>query len=337
MEPRYSMTAYSVAIGVALVLLSARGFAVAAAGIAVGVLVIALALEASYMVRRQADRVLDHRRNLDRVVRAQWAGIALVGLAVAGLGAMTEASPLSDAGALLATAVVGLAVAAPAVYVSSLVDWYWILPKIAGMVGEAPCERTGGKMYAGVTKIWLFHRAAATTIVTFVLAGVPGFMATTTSDGTEGSAWVILGSALAIGFNSVNDGITQAFRYAFNPRIYVGDVIRVRTDPEKAELHDAYVVDVSIHGLKYKPIAAVPANDPRFLDEGELMHNHEIERIRRSSGAAPPCPGIGSCRAVNWHCFRNPVANDLSASGDVRPCPWGSHDCARSRLSVRLP
>lgn len=321
MEPRYSMTAYSIAIGVALMLLSARGFAVAAAGIAGGILAVGLILEVSYIVRRQPDRLLGHRKNLDRIVRAQWAGIALIGLAVAGLDAMTEVSPLSDTSALVATIVIGLAVAAPAVYVSSLVDWYWILPKIAGMVGQAPCERTGGRMYAGVTKIWLFHRAAATTIVTFVLAGVPGFMATTTSDGTEGSAWVILGSALAIGFNSVNDGITQAFRYAFNPRIYVGDVIRVRADPENAGFYDAYVADVSIHGLKYKPIADLFVSDPRFI-EGELMHNHEIERTRRSPRPAPPCPGVSSCRAANWYCFRNPVANDLNASSDARPCPW---------------
>lgn len=321
MEPRYSMTAYAIVIGVALVLLSVRGFALAAAGIAVGIVAIGLALDASYIVRRQTDRLLDHRRNLDRIVRTQWAGIALTGLAAAGLSSMTDWTPLADAGTLVAAIVIGLAVAAPAVYVSSLVDWYWILPKIAGMIGLAPCERTGGRMYAGVTKIWLFHRAAATTIVTFVLAGVPGFMATTASGGPEGSAWVILGSALAIGFNSVNDGITQAFRYALNPKICVGDVVRVRVNPEDSGLQDAYVADVSIHGLKYKPIAELSAGDPRFVDEGELMHNHEIERTRRSPGAAPPCAGIGSCRAVNWYCFRNPVANDVNAPSNVRPCP----------------
>lgn len=322
MEPRYPMTAYSVATIVALGLLSARGFPGTAAGVAVGVLTLAAALDASYTVRRQRDRALAHRRDLDLVVRAQWLGIGVAGSAMAAALGRFDLAPLAGTVPIVQTVVIGLTVAAPAVYLSSLVDWYWIVPKVSGMVGAAPCERVGGEAFAGVTKIWLFHRAAATAIVTFVLAGVPGYMAANATDGGEGAAWVILGSALAIGYSSFNDGVAAAFRYAFDPPRYVGDLVRVRADPEDPELADAYLVDVSIHGMKYKLLSDADGGDPRFVNKGDRLRMDAVATAPRVRQPVAPCPGVENCRAVNWYCFRNPVAHKPKASADLEPCPW---------------
>jgi hypothetical protein len=178
MEPRISMSVYAIVVATALSALAARGFGFPAAAIAAGIAITAATSEMTY--RSASER------------------------------------PLAHAPAIAQALIVGVTVASCAVYVSSLVDWYWILPKVSGMIGLAPCERAGGERFAAVTKMWFFHRAAATTIVTFVLAGVPGYMAGRGAGGAEGAGWAVLGSALAIGYNSVNSGLTAAFRYAFN-------------------------------------------------------------------------------------------------------------------------
>lgn len=326
MEPRYSMTAYSVLVIASLGALSARGFTATAVAIALGVCGVGAALDASYLLRRKGDRALGHRRRLDRVVRLQWIGIGALGGCLSIAIGQVDPPPLAHAVAVVQTIVMGIAIASPTIYVSSLVDWYWVLPKVSGMVGPAPCERTGGEGFAGVTKVWLFHRAAATTVVTFVLAGVPGYMATTAGEGSEGAGWVILGSALAIGFNSVNNGLTLAFRYAFNPRLFVGDIVRVRANPEDAELKDAYVVDASIQGLKYKLIEDVATRDPCFRDKGELLPIDRIATTGRARDPGAPCPSVERCRAANWYCFRNCGAHDLKVSDASPPISWAPRD-----------
>jgi hypothetical protein len=316
------MTAYALIVITASGAIAARGFPATALGLSIGLLAVGAALEASYLVRRRSDRVLSHRRGLDRVVRAQWIGIGVLGSLIAVAVGHIDPPPLAHTAEFVQTLVVGVAIAVPAIYVSSIVDWYWVLPKVSGMAGVAPCERVGGEGFAGVTKIWLFHRAAATAIVTVVLAAVPGYMAGTTGDGSESAAWVILGSALAIGYNSVNTGLTTAFRYAFNPELYVGDIIRVRADPEDAGLKDAYVVDVSIQGLKYKLVEDALRGEPCFLAKGEPLRIDDIATTRRSRQPRPPCPSVASCQAANWYCFRNPNAHVARASDAVAPLPW---------------
>ena len=323
MEPKYSMTAYIVCLGVGLTALAARGFGLTVAAIAAGILLVGLAFEVSYRARRHEQRVLGPRRALDRIVRRQWLGIGIFGCAIGGTLQVAGVAPLDRTHDVLQALTVGLVVAASAIYVSSLVDWYWVLPKIAGMVGLAPCERAGGDHFAGVTKVWFFHRAAATTIVTFVLAAVPGYMAGATgAKGAASTGWVVLGAALAIGYNSVNNGLTPAFRNAFNPRFIVGDIIRVRADPEDRKLQDAYVVDVSIAGLKYKLKSAL--SDPAaFTHRGTLLPMEAIARTSHARHAKPVCPNVGQCRAVNWYCFRNGNANGRSGSDESAPLPYG--------------
>lgn len=323
MEPTYSMSAYAVFVVVGLSALAARGFTSAAAGTALGVAVVGMAFEVSYKVRRHPDRALPHRRALDRVVRRQWLAIALVGTGVSVAFEAAGSAPLGHASPLLRALPIGLVVAATTIYVSSLVDWYWILPKVSGMVGLAPCERTGGERFAGVTKIWFFHRAAATTVVTFVVAGVPGYMAGSTGGhGGASAAWVVLGSALAIGYNSVNNGLTTTFRYAFNPRIFVGDIIRVRPNVEDAQAVDAYVVDVSIQGFRYQVMRDGVAETALFADRGTLVSIDQIARTMRSPTPHAACKRVGQCQAINWYCFRNPNASTIGHGDAAEPVAY---------------
>lgn len=317
------MTAYAVVVVIALAALSARGFTGAAEWVAAGLFVVGAGFELAYLVRRKGDRVMPHRRRLDNVVRAQWCGIAAVGVAVAAAFHAAGYAPLSEAATFVQTLVIGVVVAAPTIYVSSLVDWYWILPKVSGMTGLAPCERPAEERWAGVTGIWFFHRAVATAVVTGVLAAVPGYMAGSTSAGGAASAgWVLLGSALAIGYNSVNTGLRTAFAYAFNPPVHVGDIIRVRDEPEDREMKNAYVVDVSVQGLKYKLVPAGPVPKPRFSQKGRPLSMEEVGKARRVSEPRPPCNGMERCQAINWYCLRNAQANGTVDEDGGEPVSW---------------
>lgn len=316
------MSGYAIVLTAMIGCLAARGFSATALALTIGVFVFAGLLNASYAVRRRDDRVLAHRAALDRVVQLQWVATAVLGMAlVVGIGTI-DSPPLQDVSDVVQALIVGVAVGVASVYASALIDWYWVLPKISGMVGLAPCERVGGEGFAGVTKIWFFHRAAATTVVTFVLAGVPGYLAGQAGSGGEGAALAILGSALAIGYNSVGNAVTPAFRQAFNPRLLVGDLIRVRAHPEDPCLTDAYVVDVSIQGLKYKVCDELDDATPRFVSKGTLLRIDDIQTTNPARDPKPMCPGVEQCRAVNWYCFRNPIAYAARDSDATSPAPW---------------
>jgi hypothetical protein len=321
MEPRASLTAYVCVLLLALGLLSLRGFPATATALAAGLTAYAALLDLSYQVRRRhrISLVLPHRRTLDKIVRGQWLCVLVIGCGLSqGLGA-ANVHPLADDGALVQALVFGLTVGVTTVYASSLVDWYWVLPKVSGIVGPPPCTNVGGKAYEGVTKIWFFHRATATALLTFILAGVPAYVAGTIGDsGSERAILTALGAALAIGFNAVNAGTVWALRQFLGPRLLVGGYIRTRKSIEDKSPQDAYLVDVAIQGVKYKLEKDVTG---KFVNDGELLPFHEADRVLKSPRESPICPSLRECRAANWYCIRNRNANGPLAPDDKMPAP----------------
>jgi hypothetical protein len=322
MEPKYSMTMYAVANVVAIGLLAARGFPGTAEGLALGVALLSAILELSYRVRREDERVFEHRRVLDRIVRRQWLAIGVVGGGIAVACDVADWAPLQHAADLVQALIFGCAVVAPAVYVSAAIDWWWIVPKISGTTGVTPCALAGSTQFEGTTKVWYAHRAAATLIVTVVLAGVPGYMASQTgTSGTGGAVYAVIGSLLAVGYNAVNTGLLVAFRYAFNPRFHVGHTIRVNSKEHGGSLRDAYVVDVSIAGLTYKESSALTDDGrPRFATKGVQMSTDTMAQTDPAENPRRFCPHHQQCRAINWYCFRHPNAHEpFVKEGDVVP------------------
>ncbi len=313
MEPKYWMTGYTLLLAAALLALAARGFALTAGIVALSIFAIGAGLDLVYVRRRVPGRLAPWRTSLDRVVRRQLLSIGVVGVAIIVVGETTGYHPLGDVAASAKAIVVGAVIGLSTVYVSSLIDWYWIVPRISGTTGPAPCERSGSERWAGLTNVWFFHRAVATSVMIGILAGVPAYIAG--HSGSDGTAWALLGAALAVGYSSVNTGVRTALEFAFNAPIHVGDIIRVRANPEDGFLSGAYVVDVSIQGLKYKLLDA-PAGPPRFLNKGEQLTMDELKKTHRSKAPRSPCPGAADCQAINWYCHRNPRANTSDEAGD---------------------
>jgi hypothetical protein len=325
-EPRQSLSLYVVLILLAVTLIALRGLDFLGLGIGVGVALFAAFLDVTYLFRRWRWRhhvahVLWFRRRLDWVVRGQWLVLAVIAstesVVLHGMGV----HPLERAADWVQAVSIGAVIATATLYVSAVVDWYWILPKISGLTGVPPCTRTRGKTFHPVTKIWYFHRASATLIFTFVLAAVPAYLAGTIShSGSERAGLTLLGTALAIGFNAAVSGSTGAFRQFLSPEVVVGDLIRVRENAEDAFLKDAVVIDVSIQGLKYTIL-----NDdedepgaPEF-SEGVPLPMDQVPRVAKSKRTQAPCPSLQQCRAVNWYCMRNQNANEPFDPQDFTP------------------
>jgi hypothetical protein len=324
MEPRVSLSVYAFLIVCAVSLIALRDLEYLGLGVSVGVALFAALLDGTYLTRTRKRRayVLWFRRKLDRIVRAQWFALAVAGSAVSVTLHAAGAHPLDHAATWVDAVSIGALIATATLYVSAVVDWYWILPTISGMTRNPPCMRSGAKAFHGVTKVWYFHRAAATTMFTFVLAAVPAYIAGTISNsGSERAALTLFATALAIGFNAAVSGTAGTFKQFLSPSVVIGDIIRVRESVENPEPKDALVVDVSIQGLKYailKPEDEAYDADPEF-SEGVLMPIDEVPRAIRSQRKHKPCESVEKCKAVNWYCLRNPNANQEFEPNDQTP------------------
>jgi hypothetical protein len=337
MEPRRSLSLYVFLILLAVALVALRGLEFLGLGVGVGVALFAATLDLTYLFgrwrwRHHVRHVLWFRRRLDRTVRAQWLVLAVLASIESVVLHVVGLHPLDHAADWVRAVSIGALIATTTLYVSAAVDWYWILPKISGLTGVPPCTRTRGKAFHPVTKVWYFHRAAATLIFTFVLAGVPAYLAGTIShSGSERAALTLLGTALAIGFNAAVAGSTGAFRQFLSPKVVVGDLIRVRESAEDPVLKDAIVVDVSIQGLKYTILDDFEkeSGNPEF-SEGVLLPIDEVPRVPKSKRTEAPCPSLQQCRAVNWYCMRNQNANNDFDPTDFTPVALGTMSGSQS-------
>jgi hypothetical protein len=321
MEPRASMTGYAAAILLATILLALGGHTAAVVALSVGIGAYAALLDLSYLARRRKRRMLalSHRRFLDCVVRAQWITLATVGTGVALTLAALDTVPFDDADPAVNAIIVGWVVLWTIVYVSALVDWYWILPKVSGIVAPPPCTVVGGKTFDRMTGLWLFHRGAATALVTFVLAGVPAWIAGTIDEGSwERTLLTLVGAALAIGFNAVNAGTVWALKQFNHPLVAVGWYVRERKDVNEPEPQDAYVLDVAVSGIKYKLESDI---NGKFVHDGLILPFSQVDPKRRSNRQKPVCPSLRECQAANWYCLRNRNAHGDLAPGEHDPAP----------------
>lgn len=317
MEPKVSMSLYAAAMTAALLLLAAAGFRDTTLWLIGGLAVYAAALDLLYLAQRSLFRrrtsrdIPRHRLVLDWVVRTQWIGSAAIAVAVTLSFRSLNLHPLQDSSTLARAIIVAVAVALIGVYASSLVDWYWILPKVSGIVCLAPCEAAGRERWSLVTSFWYFHRAVATALVAIAVTGIPFYMLSTKNSGRAQAFWSVAGLGVA-GLAGVF--YKQTFRagwYAFNPPIHVGDVIRAEIEVDgEDERRDAYVVDVSLQGAKVKLLEDGRFTGLRFETKGDIapIPNDELPKVRRRHIAAPFCPD-SICSGINWYCRCNVLAH----------------------------
>lgn len=316
------MSAYAVVGSIALILLSLAGFTTAATWTSVGLLLVSFALHIEFLrLRRNGAHegrpALPPRNKLDRLVRVQWLGASISGLAAATILSATATTPLSSADHLVKALIVALLVGSLAVFVSSLIDWYVILPKVSGISGAAPCESTGGERWKYTTAIWYLHRAVATALVSGAVTAIPLYMATVSP--SERPGWSVVAGLFAAITLRFNSEVLRVFWFFLGPPVYVGDQIYVDVaDDGEGDVRvwrrRAYVVDVALQGAKYKVL-----RDARYIAVGFLgkhekrIPNADLPDRKAPDSELPVCRdgrSVDGCSRVNWYCRHNPHAHD---------------------------
>ena len=286
-------------------------------------------------VRTARSETPAHRRRLDDIVAgdaraAIGAGIVASGL-LYGFGVRVV-----DIGAAPATPVL-VAGAAAAVYLSSLVDWYVILPRISGQLGVRPCrsdDRLPGFPHTWrlTTQWWYVHRIAAALLLRFGLAFAITLTVHRYVSLFGGSSVVV---AAALGFlASYLAAVPKAAFEAGHPTLIVGRTVQ-RTEGRRRrrkQLRVArrtisipaltfapignygrrqYVYDIALEGVQLVPARPRERAVPRD-DDGTVSFEKDPEKVLlKNLGAVRPGePAFQGCRetcsGINWYCIENP-------------------------------
>jgi hypothetical protein len=116
-----------------------------------------------------------HRSRLDEVVSSDAVAALAPATLLIVISLVVGISPAGDAAQTARVAIGFLAIAAAAIYVSNLVDWYVILPRVSGQLGPRPCRDRDPRFpfphsWKEVTRWWYIHRIVATLAFRFLSA-----------------------------------------------------------------------------------------------------------------------------------------------------------------------
>ena len=206
-----------------------------------------------------------------------------------------------EAATVLAIAVLGSAIFLVMFLSSSLVDQYYVLPRLRGGAGKRPCTDSLDPYWRRIAQIWLLHRLVAAV----VLVG-----ATTAIVALAANHWLLgLNQVVAAALAAVAATVLAGFYLArlpfavaimVNPPLQVGDKVRLaEAFPQPEACPDYYVSSVSLEGVTLIELTdgdcrTRPAGD-RMLDPVDV---HKLLRVRDAFIACSP----GECKRVNPHC-----------------------------------
>jgi hypothetical protein len=276
-----------------------------------------------------------HRERLDRIVAGDLRAALGVGLAVAVVMVGFNDRPI-DAGLARATPLL-VAIAGASVYLSSLFDWYIIVPRMSGMLGARPCRREPAyhprwpKSWRETTRWWYVHRIVAALVLRFGLA----YALTLTVEkylSLPGGATIVTAASLGA-FAAYVAAVPRAVLQAGHPTMIVGHTIRrvegtrvprrigwrshsfalplrKRVDTSRSGPRE-YVYDVALEGVELVRASERESHVPRS-DGGTIDYEREPIKIPLKSvddcePADTPFRGCENhCSGINWYCIENP-------------------------------
>jgi hypothetical protein len=250
-----------------------------------------------------------HRERLDIMVTGDARAALLPPLVLAAFIVVREPKIFEVAPYVL-RCVATVAVVAAVIYISSLFDWYLILPRISGLLGARPCqerEEPPGwpNTWRKLTKWWYVHRIVAAFTLVYGLALALGLLVSGLTNAS--SSWVEFSSAAVLGtFGAYKKAILPAVKEAAHPHVIVGRTYESRLRPR------SYCFDVAIEGADVVPVAKYEARatEPHPAEKVEYeKHPDELNhsQVQELTGALMPYTGCEHrCVGINWYCIDNP-------------------------------
>jgi hypothetical protein len=264
-----------------------------------------------------------HRGRLDSIVSNDaWA--ALVPALLLALASLAFAfQPSGQAAVTACVAISYLSVAATAIYASSLVDWYVILPRISGQLGARPCQKADPDFpfphsWKEVTRWWYIHRIVGTLVFRFMvgwaIAAVIGDLV-----GASTGAKFLGGLVMGI-FATYLSATAAAVFQAGQAKAMVGQTIEVRARARRRRwppfelVHPPeldgrqYVVDVSLEGVHLAGVRSWErdrlSSPTEFLRHPDRLDLVNLDSASVASRQFAGCEG--RCSGINWYCLENP-------------------------------
>lgn len=272
-----------------------------------------LVMNATYARSLDGRRRSPERSRRDRSVRRQVVVVLATGLVAGVVGPHLQDLWLWHDRKLWTIAFGALGALAWTIYASSLIDWYYVRPRIDGIVGAGPpCRTSGEPGWGNVTRLWYFHRGVAdllgilavivafSSLVGALVAGgdtLPTAAAVAIPTGAAGAFVVLTQSAIA----------TLRHRVINASWVWVGD--ELRDDDWRA-----YVLHLTSRGLLVREWDAEQEDWGRMR---EVTHERlEAERIRY--GRLGDC--VDGCSGANPACEW--AATDRGAGESARWLVW---------------
>lgn len=326
----------AVVVAALLIAAAALGARWETGAIAVGVGLAGMALRWKYRrdLGRTPSTLPPHRDRLDIIVSGDLRTTTLVGLSVAVTLILGGADAPHGVGTARSVSVALLAVAS-CIYMSSLVDWYVVMPRISGQLGARPC-RAGLGQEPGVwpatwpetTRWWYIHRLVAAVAFRYGL----GYALTLAVSGLitfEVGPRIVSTGLLGVFAEYSPLRLAPAVREAMQTRLFVGRTVRrvqlerrVRAElrlgplslfvlhrktprPERVSERE-YVYDVSAEGVKLVSAASREAAPERADFEREPLRI-DLKDVDVVEPGEPPFSGCDRrCSGINWYCIENP-------------------------------
>jgi hypothetical protein len=222
-----------------------------------------------------------------------------------------------DQGVVLAMLVIATVVLY-LILLSTLMDWYYVLPSLRGGRGTI-CATSMNERWRSVTRAWLLHRAGA---VYGGIAGVTALVSISANSWVRPIDEIVAGVIAAVATIIVGYYLTRAallVAIAGNPPVQVGDVIEIAEEfnvHEPEQLREYFVVDVALEGVK---LLNLDKGDVIRRDGPDAKRTHdrmvdvmEIAKLLRKRRPARPCSS--GCQYFTEHCACDrpwaPVAED---------------------------
>jgi hypothetical protein len=195
---------------------------------------------------------------------------------------------------------------------SSHVDWYYIRPRIDGVVVAPPCQTSRNSMWKGVTRKWYIHRTFASVITMGAVVAIATIVTVMLAREWPNALSNVGGftAIVVVGLWLMKDEIGSApptARAIRSPRYWLGDDLIYETDMWKRR---GFVLHVAIPATKVVPLdfesgERIPDAEPRE-ESSTLLHVAHCQS-RRFAG----CGSAEECGALNPECtHRQPKTGD---------------------------
>lgn len=205
------------------------------------------------------------------------------------------------------------------VYVSSLIDWAYVRPRLAGLRPEdRPCTSSLAPTWGRVTRVWLCHRLfAALAFIGCPTAAVGLAAFSASSDNAQVESAVIAAVASIVAGYYLRR-IAPMVALVLSPAIWVGDKITLaeRYQPPQSVARGYYVADFGVEGFKLRELAPgdrLVAEDAPLAGYDRLLDLQDALELVRTRAPFVGC-GPQACRLVNPYC---PKRREFEKSRDT--------------------